>query len=513
MTIARTVGRNTISTALLRFAVLGVWFVVTPRVLAALGAERFGFWSILLAFGGSLAALDLGLGVAVTRSVARLQHDGGRAALVSMLRRAAALQGLVAGLLGAVILLAAGSILGLFRVPAEWSAEARVALSLAAGAFVLTSLGNLFLAGLLGLQRMDRVVPFAVPAALALGAGMAWGTTRPHPLVVLTALQLGYAALTTTLYGVLLARLVGRDVAAARPAPDGHAPHVPLGELLRLGGWVQVNALLALLQANADKFILGTLVALAPVGAYELGARVTMAAMIAPVIFVGSLLPEFSRSVADRPGRTIGPLYVAALDPHFALTLGLAGVLVALAPWILAAWLGAPPANATACLVALAIAQAGYTFTGVASAVVRARGDLRLEFLYAIAGTSLHVALSIVGLRVAGIPGLLAGTAVSSVLATIWYVQRVDRSLDLPANGRVWRHAWPFIAAATAAGVAAFLAASAIHPARLGHGAWRGVIAGGLAYVLCFAGTLRFAFRPTWTTLLARGRRLRPDTA
>jgi len=513
VTIARTVGRNTLSMAALRFTVLGVWFAVTPRVLAALGPERFGFWSILLAFGGSLAALDLGLGVAVTRAVARLQHAGGRAALTSMLRRAALLQGLVACLLGGVALALAPALLHLFKVPTAWLAEARLALVLAVGAFVLSTLSNLFLAGLQGLQRMDKAVPFAVPAALGLGAAVLWGTRRAQPLVALTAVQLAYAGVTLLAYALVLARMVRRDVDEASAVPAVADRGVALGELLRLGGWVQVNSLLALLQAQVDKFILGALVALAPVASYELGARVTAAVMIPPLIFVGSLLPAFSRAAAEDSRAGMLALYRAALDPHFALTLGIAGAVIALAPWILAAWLGTPPPGALACLVALAVAQTGYAVTGVASTVVRARGDLRLEFLYAILATGLHVALSIVGLRLAGLLGLLVGTAVSSVVALIWYVQRVDASLEPDAPGRVWMHLWPFLVAAMAAGGVALGVAILVHPAHVDRSAWWGLLAGGVAYALAYAGTLRLAFRPKWTALRDRGRRLGPAGA
>lgn len=507
MTIARTVGRNTVSTAFARFAVLGVWFLVTPRVLAALGAEQFGFWSILLAFGGSLAALDLGLGVAVTRSVARLHREGGRAPMAALLRRTTVLQAAVTLAIAAAILLAASTVLDLFHVPAAWSADARLALALALVAFFLTSLGNLFLAGLQGLQRMDQVVRVALPAAVALGIGVVWGTGQARPLVVLTAIQVAYAACTALAYGALLAHLVRHEVTGP---VDRAAPVAAIGlrELLALGGWVQVNSMFGLLQAHVDKFILGALLSLAPVASYELGARITIAAMIPPVIFIGSLLPAFARTDGDGRSGVSAALYARALDPHFAMTLGLAGALVGLAPWILGAWLRQPPEGAGLCLVALAVAQAGHVFTGVTSTVVRARGDLWLEFVYAVLGTGLHVALAILGLSSRGLPGLLVGTAASSVIAALWYVRRVESTLEVAAADRALRRAVPFVAAAGLAGVAAFIAAGAVHPARAGAGAWGGLAAGSTAYVLVFAGALRAGFPATWHSLVARARHL-----
>lgn len=505
MTIARTVGRNTLYTAVARLAVLGVWFAVTPRVLAVLGPERFGFWSILLVLGGSLGAVDLGLGVAVTRSVARLWSEGAGRQVHALITRAAALQVLVTALLGGGLIAATSFVLQAFHVPPAWSGEARTALAFAIATFVLGSAANLFFAALQGIQRMDRALLVVLPAAVGLGVAIVWAMGQPQPLLVLTQVQLAYATLTALGFAVALRGL--RPVRATEGSPA--AAPLPLRDLLVFGGWVQLNSLFGLIQAHVDKLILGSLVALAPVAAYELGARVTFAALLPPILFLGALLPAFARehSVGE-PGRLL-PIYRAALDPHFALSFGIAGAIVALAPWILGAWLHEPPADATFFLTALAVTQLGNLLTGVSSTTARAGGVAHLETQFAVIGTVLHVALALVGLAVFGVRGLLVGTVLGSLLGAAWFIARMESWLGIGRTRAAFRAGLPFLGAAAVAGLGAFLTARLLSPAPDVANAWPGLLAGGAVDVLLFGLHLRILHRGLWEELLARAGRLR----
>src|SRR5213593_469770 len=98
-------------TAVARLSTLGVWFFLTPAVLASLGAEKFGFWSILLILGGTVATIDLGLGVAVSRYAADLAGRGEIDEIPGLVLRALAAQLVVAAALFLVGLLARESLL------------------------------------------------------------------------------------------------------------------------------------------------------------------------------------------------------------------------------------------------------------------------------------------------------------------------------------------------------------------------------------------------------------------
>src|SRR5205823_9711329 len=125
-----------------------VWFLVTPRVLAGLGPEAFGFWSLLLVMGGTLATVDLGLGVAVSRYTAELASVDDRRAIGAFLVRALVLQGAVLLMLVGFGFLLRASLLDLFHVPAGWRSQALTAFELALVGFVFGILSNVLIAAL-----------------------------------------------------------------------------------------------------------------------------------------------------------------------------------------------------------------------------------------------------------------------------------------------------------------------------------------------------------------------------
>ena len=510
MSVARVVGRNTLATAVARLSVLFVWFLATPRVLARLGPDAFGFWSILLVLGGSLIVLDLGLGIAAMRFVARLHAGGDDRAVRRLVVRAALLQATTALVLGLVLYLARDLVISLLNVPAEWAPDARRALVITLVAFVVASVANFLYASVQGLQRSAAALWVAVPAAVLLGAGVFWAMGQPRPLVALTAVQLGYAVFTLAGYGTALAVLLRGRSAPEGPAGARAAESVTLRELVSFGGWVQVNAIFGLIQANVDKILLGTLVALAPVATYELGARLTLAASLPALLFLGALLPAFSQAAARPDGPPAVAYYHAALAPHFALTVAICGALIALGPWLLAAWLGEPPADAPAILALLALTLLGNLLTGVSSTIARALGGIRIETMFAVLGTAFHVTLAIVGLRFLGTIGLVAGTALASLLAAAWFVHRVERWLGLDPPHAAWRAVGPLLLIGAVAVGAAFLAAHLVAPAPHGRGIATlcGLATGVLVYALAFGLALRLGAPSVWLHLFERGRRL-----
>ncbi len=505
MSIARSVGRNAVYTALGRFSVLLVWFLVTPRVLEALGTARFGFWSILLLFTGSLAMLDLGLGVAVTRAVgAAMGRRDGHAAL-GFVTRAFALQLVLAAAFAAVLYVLREPLLDAFRVPAEWRDEALRGYLFALSGFVLLVGTNLLMATLQGLQRMDLSVPVAVPLAIGLFVGVQYAADTATPLAALTLVQLVYAAALALGLAVVVGRVLTAQAAADGPTKE----RISLRAALRIGGMVQLSGLFGLVQAQIDKVILGTLVALTPVAAYELGYRVTTAALLAPSMLLSALLPAASRHEAEagRSGRT--PFYRAALVPYFALCFGLSGFLIALAPALLEAWLGRAPDGAVLFLQALVLAQLGSLIGGISSTMVRSGGALSIELEYAIVGTAMHIGLSLVGLRWLGPQGVVLGTAVGSLLGGSWFVFRVERWLDGEALGAALKAALPMTIAAAVAGVLAFLASSALPGLEPGRGRGLAMLGVGAAtFVLVDGAILLFGFPATGRELRTRADRL-----
>ena len=62
--------RNAIANVIGRRASVLMWVVLTPFLLARLGDQRFGVWSLIFGFSGYVANLDFGMTSSVARFVA-----------------------------------------------------------------------------------------------------------------------------------------------------------------------------------------------------------------------------------------------------------------------------------------------------------------------------------------------------------------------------------------------------------------------------------------------------------
>jgi O-antigen/teichoic acid export membrane protein len=492
--------------------VLFVWFLVTPAVLASLGPDRFGFWSILLVLSGTLATLDLGLGVAIMRFVGEIAERGAAGVVYRLVGRALGLQILFAGALAAAGLLLREPILDAFHVPAVWADEARAALTLALVSFVLTVATNLLVAALQGLQRMDLAAYALAGSALFLGCTVPIAARQPSPLFALVVAQVGFGVMQFVLLSAGLFRAVrGLDASPPEAASAGGAAprmrDVSLRRVIRAGTWLQASSVLVLLQQNVDKILLGTLVALAPVAAYEIAFRVSSVGLLFPVYFLGALLPVIARQQVVVGDSARLSFYRASLAPYLSLSLATGGVLFALAPFVLEAWLAVPPEGSVFMLRCLIVAGMANLATGIASTVVRATDRMDIEVIYLISLVVLHLLLSFAGFRLVGWPGILYGLVLAGVVTALGFVTRVEAWLGVRPLSETVPAIVPGLFATVVAGLAA--AGMTLLFEGLPQGRARGGLAtaaGGLAYAIAFAGVLAVAFPVTFRSLGERAR-------
>ena len=501
MSIVRAVGKNTVASLGARVAVLAVWFVLTPSLLSTLGPERFGFWSLLLALGGSVATLDLGLAVALSRFVAEAEGRGDSSAARRTILSAVRLQFVLAlafALLGALF---RATIVRAFHVAPEWTYEAECALVVALVGFALGVPGTLFASAHQGLQRMDLFAAANVPLAVGLAIAIHAALGSPTPLLAVVVSQAAYNLALTIVVGIVLARELARVRRPGAEASAGDGASLP--RLLRFGLWVQVNSALAFASANLDKFLIGSLVALAPVAAYEVGARVSSVAFLGPLLLLSALLPAVARRNAAAPGAHGVGFYRRASFPFVTLVALVIAALSGLAHPLLELWLGAADPDKVFMLRGLALAGGLSAITGIASTLVRAGDRLALETQYAVVGFTLHAVFSIAGIKLWGWPGAIYGLVASSVLGALYFLYRVESWLGATPLLEAWSIARsPLLAAAGAAAVAAWIGPLALFGAP---GRTHGLLAlvGSAAALFVTFAALMVVFSPRrWRELL-----------
>jgi O-antigen/teichoic acid export membrane protein len=324
--------------------------VTVPAVIRGFGVERYGVLAtagVVLAY---FALLDLGLGRASTRFLARSLGEGAgheTAETFWTVTWLAAAIGLAAGAL--LFSVAAPLARQVLRVPPALVADSEAAfrgLALAAPFVVLLPA---LLGALEARRRFDLVAAISVPtAALGLLAPLAvlpWTTRLVWVVVAIAAVQAAACAVTLA---VCLGVLPG-----VRRTPRLRLAVV--GDLLGYGRWVAVSNVVGPLMVNADRLVIGAVMSVRAVSYYAAPFDLVSRMSLVPASVMRALFPLFSadRSADVRDARRLAVDGARAI----ALVMGPAALLVvALAPDVLRLWLGSEfAAQSAASLQLLAV--------------------------------------------------------------------------------------------------------------------------------------------------------------
>lgn len=382
-----------------------VALALTPPLVAALGIARWGLFTLALGLVGVFGAFDLGLGAALTRTLADRLGRGDRAGEATLVASALALLALLSGGLAALLWLAVPALVSrALAVPAALEAEAIAGLRALAAAAPLVVLSAALWGVLAAHQRFRAANLAAMPPAVLYYLG---------PLLVL----LVWDSLLGVMLALVGARLVGTLAYAAlvRPLVPGLGLRaVRLGAalpLMRLGGWMSLSGVLGQASLYLDRFLIAALLSLEAVAFYATPLDLVMRLWILPVAVAQALLPALASVFRADPAAAAallrrGVLLITALVLPGAL------VLILFARPLLALWLG--PAFAAGGATVLAVLGVGILFSSAAFAPgtlldAIGRPDVTARFALAIALAA--VPCSLLLLLLAGIEGAAAAWA------------------------------------------------------------------------------------------------------
>jgi O-antigen/teichoic acid export membrane protein len=477
---------------------------LTPALVALMGLERWGLFTLALAMVGVFGVFDLGVGQALTRSIAeRIGAGRGEEAPALVGAALAALLGLssvIAALAWAAMPFLVEQLL---RVPAALREEALTALRVLAAAAPLVVL-NAALWGVLAAYQRFRVANLVnMPVAAFYYLGPVLTLLVWDSLVgVMLALVACRLAMTVA-YAVLVRRALPAGV------PVFRALRLRLvAPLLRLGGWMTFAGLLTQALTYADRFLIGAFLSLTAVAFYATPLDLVLRAWIIPVAVAQTLLPAMSGGFATRAADTAhllrrGALLIAALVLPACLILSGAA-------WeLLRLWLGAEFAAGSAGVLSLLAAGVFFACVGFAPGALLdaiGRPDATARFVLLQATLFLPATALL----------LWAGLGLEAVAAAWSLRSAVD------CCGKFWLAARLYPAAGAAArSLVLPLAAGGFGVVVLpwlGPAGWQAVLAAGLLACLLFAGLVLRALTPverqSLRLLLRQPRRLlRPAAA
>ncbi len=387
-------------------------FVLAPIVVHGLGSVYYGIWTLLMQFSGYLWLFDFGVRESVVKYVAQYHASGEQKQLESTVRTAVSVYSVVSLAALLIAVLVSATIHLLFNIPPEAIQTARLAAFLAAATVAQSFLSNVFVGVLMGLQRFYVVsrtaILFSVFRALATYALL----TSGYGIVALSGLHLALSLVSS-----FVVFLLCRVYLPAVPLRPVRPARLDVAKLLNYGKYV-------LLANIGDKIVFAT-------DAIVIGMFFPIA-MLTPYAIAGTLIGNM-RSVVMAMASIVNPL-TSALQPEDrdeslarvvqtgakgAMLVGLPLCIgfITLGESFIRLWMGetyAPTAGVILVVLSLGyiVGLPYYTISGVFYGLGAHRSIALLRLLEGAA----NLGLSIVLLRVYGLAGVAAGTAIPHIL-------------------------------------------------------------------------------------------------
>lgn len=335
-----------------------ILFILYRGILEALGADRLGIWSVVLATASSSRVSELGLSASVTRFVAKYRASGEHGAAGDVLQTAVIS---VAALLAGAVLLAYPLLVLLFGkiFPDDAYSEAVRLLPYALGSLVVSATAAIFQSGLDGCQRYDQrsllvvggqVVFLLLALTLAPSRGL---------------LGLAWAQL---MQGLLLAAtgwiLIRRQIPGLPRLPHQWSK-VKFREMLSYGAQFQVGIIAMMLFEPLTKSLIGKFGGLSAAAYYEMASQLVSKARLL-VVSANQVLVPVAATLGERDPASLPRLYEANLQLLFVVVLPLYGIVAAWAPAVSELWIGHHEPLFVFFIHVLALAMGFNTFAGPA---------------------------------------------------------------------------------------------------------------------------------------------------
>lgn len=305
-----------------------------PPLIRALGTPAFGLLTLVWIVLGYFSIFDLGIGRALTLTVAARRAQGQTANIRPLVRTALVLTTVLGGAGGILLALVAAHLARLMGGnDATLVAQAQTALYCVAAALPFVTIT----AALRGV--LEAYGRFDVTSAIRLGMGF---VTYGGPLLVLQF----RSGLVPVVMFLAVARAITwavHAVAAKRvlPVAGDQQPWFDRAELRPLlvsGGWMTVSNIISPLLTYLDRFVVAYLVGATTVAYYTTPYEAVSRLTIIAEAVLGVLFPALGAAMATNPERA-GRLFGQSLRVMVAVMLPVATLLVVLAQPLLALWI------------------------------------------------------------------------------------------------------------------------------------------------------------------------------
>lgn len=419
---SRTVALSTMWNLIGRAGPLLVAVLATPHLVRDLGPSRWGVFTIALSLVGIFGVFDLGIGRALTRTVAELLSENKTTEAASLARSGiVALTGL--GTVGGIVMAALAHIwvsVGL-HIPANLHREVLYSLYVLCLSAPLVILNSALWGVIAAYQEFRSANLVNVPIMAMYYIGPLLVLQVSDSLIsVLAVLVLCRVAMTIAYWRICTNVMPELKTARASLAT--------LKPVLRMGGWMTASNLTWPILTYVDRFIIASVLSAAATGYYSTPFDLVMRFSILPVAIMNTAYPAMAASYRTDPVNTQA-LFRRSLMSVTAALFPACLLCVALSHWVLTTWLGADFAShATIVLRWLGVGILLTSVDSVVSGLLDGIGKASANAKFSFGQLALYVPVLIFLVRHTGIEGAAIAWALRCFLdltVRFWLAQRL----------------------------------------------------------------------------------------
>jgi len=414
--------------ALSNWAALGVniviGFLLTPFIIRHLGKTGYGIWTLVGSFIGYYGLLNLGVGSAITRYVARYAGQGDEKALNETASTAMAMFSCTGLLAIAASFLLASPLAKFFQVAPEHLNGFRYTVWIIGLATGLSFPGNVF-GSIVRAHERFVAANFASVAITLVRAGLVTCLLLSGADLVGVA----FATLGSQLLGLAVNFLLCRHFTPWVRVRLAFARSRFLRKLIAFGGVTTVIVVADIMRINLDRCVIGKMVGMSDVGVYGIAALIIryMTQLIATGM--GVLTPRFAALDGANEHAKLQGLFLRSLSVSALLAFGASMLAIIFGGRFITWWVGKEFAGAIPVLWIIATA---YAFALSQNPAIGLMYALKKHHYYAIATVIEAVANVVLSILLApkyGIIGVALGTMIPMLIVKILvmpvYVSRI----------------------------------------------------------------------------------------
>jgi O-antigen/teichoic acid export membrane protein len=406
--------------------ILGVayLFFLIPMILAHLGMEQFGLWSLILALTGYLGLADAGMGSSFVRYIAEYVAVADHTRVNKVVHLGLFFYAVLSIFLFGVGILAFPFLYALLGIPPHLYEIGFNVFVLSLLSFATMSISAVLASVLAGIQRLDALNILVACTLVSRFAAISITLHLGYGVVGLMIADLSISVLSLVPV-LLVTRKLFPDISFRWLGYD----HELMKTLLKFGSQLQVSKFAEMVQAQFDKFLLTRFTGLPAVSTYDFGSRPLGRLRSLPLTAVSSLIPAIASLDALGNEDRIRSAFVRSTRYLSVVSIPIFVFVAWFAEEIIQAWLGVSVDRAGD---TLRILSGTYCLAAILSAlglISQGKGEPQYQMRAMLVQAGMNMVLSTILVIQYGYFGAVAGTCIAGVMGSLLFFQSYGKKI------------------------------------------------------------------------------------